>query len=244
METMNVLFAPEHSEIGCMTFLIKSCLVATGHEDGSIRLWNLDISSSVLLKSPKYQHTNSISCIIGVIEQGDEYLVAGSYDGTISIWDVNPPVGKDGSGNQSSTIKPQYSHCIDNTKQCELLDCYEGAEVLSIHFYEDEAKGKHNGYLVVGGNSKEIQVYRAKDGLYFCTMVGHKDSVTCIVEDGNILLTGSDDMTIGIWNTANWYHETSKSNPKKYVQAIGFMEGHSACKLKQFISFYNFLYIL
>ena len=105
METMNVLFAPEHSEISCMTFLVKSCLVATGHEDGSIRLWNLDISSSVLLKSPKYQHTNSISCIMGVIEQGDEnrvgdeYLVAGSYDGTISIWDVNPPVGKDGSGN-------------------------------------------------------------------------------------------------------------------------------------------------
>lgn len=68
METMNVLVAPEHSEISCMTFLVKSCLVATGHEDGSIRLWNLDISSSVLLKSPKYQHTNSISCIIGVIE--------------------------------------------------------------------------------------------------------------------------------------------------------------------------------
>ena len=34
-------------------------------------------------------------------------------------------------------------------------------------------------------------------------MVGHKDSVTCIVEDGNILLTGSDDMTIGIWNKKN-----------------------------------------
>lgn len=100
--------------------------------------------------------------------------------------------------------------------------------MLSIHFYEDEAKGKHNGYLVVGGNSKEIQVYRAKDGLYFCTMVGHKDSVTCIVEDGKMLFTGSDDKTIGIWNTANWYHETSKSNPKKYVQAMGFMEGHAA----------------
>lgn len=102
IEVMNVLQAPEHSEISCMTFLVKSCLVATGHEDGSIRLWNLDISSSVLLKSPKYQHTNSISCIIGVIEAGDEYLVAGSYDGTISVWDVNPPVGKDSSGNAVS----------------------------------------------------------------------------------------------------------------------------------------------
>ena len=68
----------------------------------SIRLWNLDISSSVLLKSPKYQHTNSISCIIGVIDMDEEYLVAGSYDGSISIWDVNPPIGKDSSGNTVS----------------------------------------------------------------------------------------------------------------------------------------------
>ena len=107
IEPMNVLQAPEYSEISCMTFLVKSCLVATGHEDGSIRLWNMDISSSVLLKSPKFQHTNSISCIIGVIELDEEYLVAGSYDGSISIWDVNPPVGKDSSGNQvSQIIKP------------------------------------------------------------------------------------------------------------------------------------------
>lgn len=107
IEPINVLQAPEYSEISCMTFLVKSCLVATGHEDGSIRLWNLDISSSVLLKSPKYQHTNSISCIIGVIDMDEEYLVAGSYDGSISIWDVNPPIGKDSNGNTvSQIIKP------------------------------------------------------------------------------------------------------------------------------------------
>lgn len=81
---------------------------------------------------------------------------------------------------------------IDNTKMCE-LDCFEGEEVLCIHYFEDEMYGKHNGYLVVGGNSKEIHVYRAKDGQYEVTMVGHQNGVTCIVEDGNILLTGSDD---------------------------------------------------
>jgi WD40 repeat protein len=99
--------------------------------------------------------------------------------------------------------------------------------VLTIHFYEDD----RDGYLVVGGNSKEIQVYKLKTGEYFCTMVGHKDSVTCITEDGNILLTGSDDMTIGIWNTQNWYYDFS-GDKKKTVEAIGFMHGHNACKLK------------
>jgi WD40 repeat protein len=57
-------------------------------------------------------------------------------------------------------------------------------------------------------------------------MVGHKDSVTCIAEDGYILLTGSDDMSIGIWNTRNWQLLGSGGGKKKRVEAIGFMHGH------------------
>ena len=69
-------------ELSCMCFLENCCLVATGQEDGSIRLWNLEINSSVVLKSQKgFKHTNSISCIISEVTQDGEYLIAGSYDG-------------------------------------------------------------------------------------------------------------------------------------------------------------------
>ena len=61
-------------------------------------------------------------------------------------------------------------------------------------------------------------------------MVGHKDSVTCIAEDGNILLTGSDDLSIGIWNTQNWFYDHYGGDKKKKVEAIGFMNGHLSCK--------------
>lgn len=190
-------------------------------------MWNLDISSSVLLKSIKGgNHSNSISCIIGVNFKDQEFLIAGSYDGTISIWEISQKAQSTGKeGSLSTTIFPQFSHMIDNTK-IQDLELFEGSEVLSIHVYEDE----RDGYLVVGGNSREIQVYKLKTGEYFCTMVGHKDSVTCIAEDGNILLTGSDDMTIGIWNTQNWYYDDVNQGKKKTVQAIGFMHGHEACK--------------
>jgi WD40 repeat protein len=139
-------------------------------------------------------------------------LIAGSYDGTVSIWEIGQKesTGKDGPAN--TTIFPQFSHMIDNTKMCE-LDCFEGTEVLCVHFYEDDK----DGYLIVGGNSKEIHVYKLKTGEYFCTMVGHSDSVTCIAEEGNILLTGSDDMTIGIWNTKNWYYDHYSKDKKKEV---------------------------
>jgi len=31
-------------------------------------------------------------------------------------------------------------------------------------------------------------------------MEGHEDSVTCMVIDGHVLITGSDDCTIRLWN--------------------------------------------
>jgi WD40 repeat protein len=50
--------------------------------------------------------------------------------------------------------------------------------------------------------------------MYKVTMKGHTDSVTCIAEDGKMLLTGSDDMSIGVWNTVNWYYEDNVSKGK------------------------------
>ena len=64
LEIITKMEAPEHSELSCMTFLPNCCLVATGHEDGAIRLWNLEINSSVLLKChDSKKHKNTISCI-------------------------------------------------------------------------------------------------------------------------------------------------------------------------------------
>lgn len=64
MSLVTMMEAPENAELSCMTFLMNCCLVATGHEDGTVRLWNMEINSSVLLKCDEnYKHTNSISCI-------------------------------------------------------------------------------------------------------------------------------------------------------------------------------------
>mmetsp|Transcript_602 Transcript_602/g.1155 ORF Transcript_602/g.1155 Transcript_602/m.1155 type:complete len:110 (+) Transcript_602:830-1159(+) len=67
-----------------------------------------------------------------------------------------------------------------------------------------------------------------KTGEYFCTMSGHKDSVTCFAQDGYFLMSGSDDQSIIIWNTGEWYsdlHENSKVKtitPHKVLQ-----DGHT-----------------
>ena len=63
MQLLTLMDSPENSELSCMTYLVNCCLVATGHEDGAIRLWNLEINSSVTLKNESFAHLNSISCI-------------------------------------------------------------------------------------------------------------------------------------------------------------------------------------
>ena len=107
MEIITKMEAPEHSELSCMTFLQNCCLVATGHEDGAIRLWNMEINSSVLLKCNESQrHKNTISCIHSTIWKDSEFLLCGSYDGKISVWEISEKKGSGGGNQSSSTIYP------------------------------------------------------------------------------------------------------------------------------------------
>lgn len=236
MEPINVLESPDNSEVSCMTFLANCCLVATGHEDGALRLWNLEISSSVVLKSQKGgNHSNSISCIIGETIKDEEFLIAGSYDGTISIWEISQKAAaasKDGANaSLSTTIYPQFSHSIDNSKHID-LGIQESNEILCIHYFKDEDETK-DGYLIVGGNFNKIQVYKFKTGERWCEMDGHMDSVTCFTQDAFFLISGSDDMSIIVWNTNEWYadKQDAKVNIIRPHKILGDEEtGHTQCK--------------
>ncbi len=106
LEIITKMEAPEHSELSCMTFLDNCCLVATGHEDGAIRLWNLEINSSVLLKCHDSQrHRESISCIHGCKWNDSEYLICGDYQGKITIWEISEK-SSGGANGQTATIFP------------------------------------------------------------------------------------------------------------------------------------------
>lgn len=106
LEIITKMEAPEHSELSCMTFLPNCCLVATGHEDGAIRLWNLEINSSVLLKCHDSQrHRESISCIHGCKWKESEYLICGDYQGRITIWEISEK-STGGANGQTATIFP------------------------------------------------------------------------------------------------------------------------------------------
>lgn len=200
LEIITKMEAPEDSELSCMTFLQNCCLVATGHEKGAIRLWNLEINSSVLLKCHDNQrHRETISCIHGCVwkENNSEFLLCGDYNGYITVWEISERQ-TGGVAQGSATIFPQLRHVIENNKiEKGVGREREGDEVLVLHFWENEETKE--GSILVGGNNRNIQVYSIRNAAHERELVGHTDSVTCMAIDGNLLFTGSDDQTIRQW---------------------------------------------
>ena len=64
-------------------------VLASGHDDGHVRVWNLERSSTLNMK----RHTNTVSCLgVCQIDIGGghlaERLISCSFDGTVAIWEV------------------------------------------------------------------------------------------------------------------------------------------------------------
>jgi len=105
-------------------------------------------------------------------------------------------------------------HVIDNTKVPKNFENeMDGDEVLVLNFYE---RGEE-GYILVGGNNRNIQVYSIRTGKLEKEMEGHTDSTTCMVIDGNNLITGSDDHSIRIWNLIGFTPEGVLGNHKEAI---------------------------
>lgn len=222
---MTVLESPESSELSCMCFLPNCCLVATGHEDASIRLWNLDINQSIVLKAHQenQKHLNTISCIQGILWRDSEYLIAGSYDGRVSVWEISERRSTAAASKTLSSIFPQLKSFIDNTKSPTqpakvsashdfMLDT---DEILCIQF--DEARGN----ILIGGNNRHINVWSIRTQEHQGTYIGHEDSITCMCLDENFILSGSDDKSIIYWNLTG--HE---GNLERHE--VGKLVGHTA----------------
>lgn len=68
---------------------IPSLPTGAGHDDGHVRVWNLELCSTLNMK----RHTNTVSAVtVGQIDMGSghlgERLFSCSFDGTVAVWEV------------------------------------------------------------------------------------------------------------------------------------------------------------
>ena len=73
------------SEISSICSFFDPNYIFTGHEDGSIVMWILEVDESFIIK----QHTNTISGMIVFTQGSTSRLISASYDCKIGVWNIS-----------------------------------------------------------------------------------------------------------------------------------------------------------
>ena len=195
------VFEEYRSEVSCMTHVGLSKKLVTGHDDASVRLWDLDTGSTVNLREPEEGHDNTVACVC-VIERndGEEQLVAtGGFDGRVAIWDVK----------KTRHSRPHLMAAWLAHKDSEILSivAYGGAG-MGVERRDGgggggAGPGRARGAqaMITAGNDKVIRLWRGPDDLAG-EFRGHEEAVSCMALDGNFLFSGSEDKTIKVWDAA------------------------------------------
>ncbi|KAG2054608.1 WD40 repeat-like protein [Suillus hirtellus] len=170
------------SQVYCIALSPDGKKVVSGSEDGGVRLWDID-KCKVIVKW--MGHTQSV-CSICWSRDGRRVL-SGSEDGTARQWDME-------SGETIlEPIKTGHS------------------DVWAVVYSPDMsmiATGGRDGPWTRTDEPIEcsIKIWNTKTDELVAILKGHTQTMGCLAwtEDGQTLISGSDDKSIRTWNTKTW----------------------------------------
>lgn len=195
----------------------KSSMIASGSQDNSIKLWDLNTKACV---RTLLGHTNWVTTLSG-IKRDKNLLISASYDHTLRIWDltngecvkiISNVFGKSclnafyvnesyilhgSSGNfvvvydtQTNTVKANLQGHMN------LINC-----MVNLGEYK-------SGYIASGSDDKTIRIWDIQYGVPIKTLTGHTQCITSLEHlynyDKAILASASDDHSIRLWNLVSF----------------------------------------
>lgn len=163
------------TEVCCMHALWSMNIIATGHENGVIRLWNSDagtwVTSTRVLKEP-------LMCLVEARNSRAHLLCGGDYSGRVALWNL-------------TTFKVNQSELPVETTLHGYHDAEEPA-ILCMAYHEP------TDTFFSGGNDRTVRLFRI--GTETTTALrSHKDAVCCLEASSTFLLSGDDSGEIILW---------------------------------------------
>ena len=137
----------------------------TGHEENII-IWDWKNLRSLFSFRP---HGNFVKCLL---ELKNGYLLTGSEDNTIGIWEKNDL-------EQYNNIVYLQEHKLPVRALCQI----------------------NEKYFASGSFDKTIKIWDFEKKECVQTLEGHQDNIICIIKiKNNMLISCSNDRTIKIWD--------------------------------------------
>ncbi|WP_437815759.1 pentapeptide repeat-containing protein [Sorangium sp. So ce1078] len=198
-------------------------LLATGHHDGSVRLWDAVSGQAIRGMVGHLGPVNSVA-----LSADGRTLASGSDDRTVRLWEVESGRALgilDVHGGRVTTVafsgdgRTLASGSYDKTVRLwevesgRVLRAVEGHDngVMSVVFSPDGRT------LASGSYDRTVRLWEVESGRVLRVVEGHDSGVTSVVfsPDGRTLASGAGDRTVRLWEVESG-------------RALGVLEGHDA----------------
>ena len=156
--------------IGCVA-LSSSNLLATGSEDGEIRLW--DLAEPAAAQRPRVVATRGFGITAMAHSENSRWLAEASFDGGVRLWDLN-----------ETDLHATVRHLHQGT-----------GSIWAVCFNDD------GQWLAAGGQDGLVRLWGTLDpGQPAVVLDGHQHPICSLVFCGGRLAAGSHDGSVRVWN--------------------------------------------
>ena len=180
-----------------------------------------------------YGYVNSVTFSLD-----GKWIVSGSYDGTIRIWDAENKTQirkleeKEGYYN-TVAISPDSKRIFSGSddRKVKIWDAESGKLLKSLPGHTGEvfsvALDANASRIVSGSGDGTIKIWNAVSGEEIRTLKGHRDDVTTVAfsPDGKWVVSGSDDYTAKVWDAESGKVLKTFEGHTSVVESVAFIHG-------------------
>lgn len=188
--------------VKCMSFSPDGKIIASGSDNGTIKLWHQNGTAINTLIGHKTK-VRSIS-----FSPDSKIIVSASQDGTIKLWHQDGTLIKTLSLDQAWVVSAIFNdnNTITSISKDGTIKLWyqDGTLIKTItlknHAVTSATVSPNHQMIAVGNEEGNIELWKS-DGTFMTTLVGHQGWVTSIAfsPDNKTLASGSDDRNIKIW---------------------------------------------